>query len=241
MEKNNLQFEPLSQIATIIVTDYTYLNKDAFLNDLKRGNIISRYDVVEEEIKIDGEQKPSPFVIEQLKTVLPQEFTARRNNIIFTFFPAEFKLSVVKKDFARENFPELVKITNDLLDRKVSEIGALGLNFVAEFNLQNIKLQLLNNNVESIKDFNKNSTFEFVLPLDYRDEDGSIATYRIRKSRGGGDTGEDRYYEVSVNFHFDFKELNTKAKFDKIEAILSETYYSKFLATSQEFLALNDR
>ena len=81
MEKNTLQFEPLSQIATVIVTDYIYLNKDALLNDLKRGNIISRYDVVEEEIKIDSEQKPSPFVIEQLKTGLPQN-----EMILFSLF-----------------------------------------------------------------------------------------------------------------------------------------------------------
>ena len=123
----------------------------------------------------------------------------------------------------------------------MSDIEAFGLNFSAEFKLGQIKLQLLNKDVEKINDFKKNLTFEFVLPLDYKNEDGSIATYRIRKSRDGDGVNEDRYYEVNVNFHFDLKNFSTIEKFTKIGKIKFSDYYKKFLLTSQEFLALNDR
>jgi len=245
MKKVSEEFEPINQSATIVVTNYIYANRNSFMNDLRRQNIIDRYTVEEkrdyESSKI-GEERVNvthnlpPEIIE----LLPQEYTTKCG-INFKLLPApEFKLTITTKKLTEEAFEDFSNITNDLLDKKFTDIEAFGLNFSAEFKLGEIKLQLLNKDVENISDFKRNLTFEFVLPLDYKDQDGCIATYRIRKSRGGDESKDDRYYEVNVNFHFDLQELSTKAKIEKIEKFKFNEYYKKFLLTSQEFLALNN-
>lgn len=245
MDKINKVFEPINQSVTIVVTNYFYINRSSFWNDLTKGNIINRYDVKAKEAHTDipSEENTniSPPLPAELIEILPQEYTTKAG-INFQLFPApEFKLTVSTRDLNEAAFNNFSKITNDLLDRKFTDIEAFGLNFLAEFNLEKIKLQLLNKDVEKIDTFKKNRSFEFVLPLNKDEEDDSIATYRIRKLEGGDETNKDRIYEVNVNFHFNLQSLSTKEKIKKIDELNFNNYYKKFLSTSQEFLALNDR
>ncbi len=235
-----MAFEALNQQATIVVANYNYINSNLFLKELKNNRIIEKYELHEETFT-NSNVPNDPLLLQQLRNVFPIKLKSSNTDIYFQFMPApDFKLSIFKDNFILDDFTNLKEIAEDLIDPQTSVISAIGLNFSAEFNLGDIKLQLLNSKVETIEDFDKNRTFEFVLPIEYKNEN-LVATYTITKIKGGDNTGEDRYYEISVNFHFNLRGLKTEEKVKKIKDVLNIDYYNKFLDKCQRFLALNDK
>lgn len=235
-----MKFEPINQKASVVVTNYNFINFESFFSELQVKKIAEQYELIISKVKISGDMPTDESFIRGLQSILPSKLKSKNTNIDLTFIFGEGKLIISKDNFNLENdFSNLQSLSEDLIDLKTSDIFAIGINFTSEFNLKKVKLQLLNKAVQDIEDFEKNMTFQFILPLEYREEN-LIATYKIQKVKGGNNSGEDRIYQIDVNFHFDLHLLKTGEKDKKIKAVLNADYYNRFLDKCQKFLSLND-
>lgn len=226
--------------AILVATNYNFSSTEEFFETLESRNFVKKYDLQKVPVKIVGNIPAGSLFVPDISGFIPFSLISNNTKIKLVYNGPEAKLVIDKDKFCIDNdFENFKNLSIDVLDLKTSDIKAIGLNFSADFNLGNIKLNLLNNNVVEIDDFEKNLTFEFVLPIDYPDEN-LVATYRIKKISGGDNTGEDRIYNISVNYHFDVFDLNTSEKISKIKTILEKNYYVKFMEKCQGFLNLND-
>lgn len=123
----------------------------------------------------------------------------------------------------------------------MSDIKAMGLNFISLFNLKDKKLKILNDNIDQyLPNFKKNIAFQLTLLLQL---DDCIATYKIRKKSGGDDTNEDRIYQIDANLHFNVSLNRTQDKINKINDItdnIDTKYLPIFNQECNNILAMND-
>ncbi len=232
-------FEIINPKATLVATNYNFTSAIEFQQKLEERDIVSKYALEEQEAKFAGAIPPAA-ILKDMKPFFPLMYCNKDTKIIVTYIQQEFKLSVEKNNISEENYGDYKSLCGEIIDLKLSDINAIGINYAGEFNLGKNKLQLLNNEIlGEIPDFALNLTFEFALPIKYENR-GLISTYKIRKISGGDDTNKDRIYKISVNNHFDISKLSTSEKSKKLEEILSENLYKEYLEKCQGFLRLND-
>lgn len=234
-------FEALNSKATLVAINYNFSSAKEFAEKLETKNILSRYGLHLQEMSFTGNGiLPPPPVLNDIRSIMPYEYMSKDTSIRVAYTQNEFKLFIDKLGISTENFREFEELSKEIIDFKLSDITAIGINFSAEFNLGELKLNLLSNEtIEAISDFSQNKTFEFVLPIEYPNR-GLIATYRIRKVGGGDNTGEPRVYEIRVNYHFDISEMTTANKSVKIKDIISPVLYNEFLGKCKQFLSVNN-
>lgn len=235
-------FEPKSIKSTIVALNFIFPNGADFFEKLREKGLIEKYNLKPEpqSFTVRSNIEPPKEVLNGISSFIPVSLVSADTLIKVIYVQQEYKLIVEKENFDNKCFDDYSKLINDLLDFKLSDISAIGFNFDAVYNLGNLKLNLLNTSiVDKIPDFTKNSTFEFVLPIDYK-ERGMIATYRIKKISGGDNTGEDRLYNIKVNYHYALANMTTTEKIQKINEIISINLYNEFLEKSNKFLELND-
>lgn len=235
-------FEPVEHKAVIVATNYLFANTKEFYNEIIQKKLKEDYDIEFAKLEIKGDLPEGKINLEQMKEIFPiAMLTSNKNNTMAQLNVAEAKLSIDKENFKTNELTDLKKYLYDLIDLKSSDISALGLNFIAIFNLGQKKLKILNESIEdNMPNFKYNKTFQLILPLQI---DNYIATYKIRKLKGGDNTQEDRLYQIDVNFNFDLSQLKTKEKLDKIEELLIEietVYYHDFLEECNNLLKMND-
>ncbi len=234
-------FEPLNIKATYVAINYNFTNPLEFAEKLESKNILNKYGLKLQEAKFAGQGPvPPPQVISDLRMFVPFIYISEDTSIEVIYSQNEFKLYINKQDLNHDNYSDYYSLAHDILDFKLSDISAIGINYSAEFNLGKTKLNLINSDaVNAIKDFNRNKTFEFVLPIEYKERD-LLATYRIKKLSGGDEAHDNRVYEVKVNYHFDLSKMSTADKAKKVEEILSVEIYDEFLEKCQQFLSVNN-
>lgn len=234
-----MTFEAKEVKATLVALNYVCAINE-FTEKLEEKDIIDKYKLKLQDIQWNGQPLPPQPIMNEIRTWVPYIYETEDTTIQVSYSLNEFKLTIEKKNFSESAFDEFKNLSNDILDLKLSDITAIGVNYNALFNLGEAKLSLLNNDIiEKVPDFEKNLTFEFVLPIQY-EERNLVATYRIKKVSGGGDSKEPRIYRINVNFHFDISKLSTIEKAEKLKEILSYNLYDEFVVNSQKFLELND-
>ena len=236
-------FIPENFKATLVAINYNFSSTSAFDEELENKGIIKKYNLlrIPSDIQINGPLPNDPMIMQQLTSIAPCEYVTDKTKIKLQYRGVETKLIIDKDNFNKEQDAEEFKsLSEDVLDLKISDIRAIGINYSADFNLGSARLKLLNTEVEDIEDFKNNITFEFVLPIEYIDRD-EIATYRVKKVSGGDNTGNDRIYNVSVNFHYKFESYNTSTKVKKIEDILRLDNYNDYIKKANGFLNINDK
>lgn len=236
-------FIPENFKTTLVAINYSFSSNNAFEDELVNKGIIERYNLqkVQPNIQINGSLPNDPMIMQQLAILTPCEYITDKTKIKLQYRGTETKLIIGKDNFNKEDDAEdFKKLSEDVLDLKISDIRAIGINYSADYNLGLTRLQLLNNEVEELEDFKNNITFEFVLPIEYKDKD-EIATYRVKKISGGDDTDNDRIYNVSVNFHYKFDSYNTSKKVKRIEDILKLDNYNDYIKKANGFLNINDK
>lgn len=231
-------FEAINPKAILIALNYNCSSSVEFASKLEERDLINKYNLQLGEIKMQG-QVPPEEVLNSLKGLFPCIYTTNDTKIEIIYTQKEFKLSITKMGMDEKEFNNFRDLSSDILDLKLSDVSAIGMNYSAEFDLGSARLDILNNKITSIPDFVQNLTFEFKLPI-YYPERNLVASYRIKKVKGGDGTGEPHIYNISVNFHFDINQLNTGEKAQKVKEILSYDLYEEFLNKSQEFLKLNN-
>ncbi len=230
-----MSFPKNNETAAAVALNYNFLNWQEFTN--KNKKILLNYQFHEsQKIQIQGGQ-PSEEELAQLSSLVPLQTISNSTGVVLTFSPQDKKLILKKEKFNKDfDYSNLNQIFAEMIDSKISEVAAIGLNYSADFVLGDLKLQLLSDKVLEIDAFKRNETFEFVLPAKY---DDYLATYRIRKILPI-DSCNGRVYEVSVNFHFDLNNLMSKEKMNKLDEIKNKDYYQEFVDTANKFLELND-
>lgn len=236
------KYTPINIKAIVVATNYNFFSGENYINTIREKQLDKMYELIPQEtsIRIQGEQPFNINNIPNLSSLMPIIFRDSKSGVEINYINPEQKIMIRKLDFSKNSFELFKNISTNFLDLKLSEINAIGINYSADFNLGNAKLQLLNTNIENeIPDFKHNLTFEFVLPIKYKNRD-LVANYRIKKIQGGDNTSNPRIYNVSVNFHFDISKLTTKDKYGKLENILNVNMFDEFLDKCQGFLKLND-
>ena len=225
---------------TLVAINYKCATVGEFDSKLKEKNILSKYNLELQDINIaNADNIPLP-VMDGLISLLPCTYQSKDTTVKVVYAQREFKLSIEKLNLTNDNFEEFKRLSGEILDLKLSDISAIGINYSAEYNLGKSKLMLLNNDiVNKVPDFAKNRTFELVLPLCYENR-GMVATYRIKKIKGGDNTKEERIYSIKANYHYDISRMTTNEKIQQIENILSFNLCHEFLDNGQKFLELND-
>ena len=233
-----IMYEAINPKATLVALNYNFLSTNEFSNKLEEKDIINRYKLKLQDLSWQG-QLPPQQIINDIRAMLPYVYKSEDTTIQLTYSQNDFRLSIEKINLNELNFDEFKNLSGDVIDLKLSDISAIGINYTALFNLKGSRLDILNDKITNIPDFDKNLTFEFKLPIFYK-ERNLVASYRIKKVINGDVPDSEHIYEINVNFHFDIKQLSTGEKTEKLKEILSCNLYTEFLQKSQEFLKLNN-
>lgn len=232
--------EAINPKATLVALNYNFANTAEFMEKLKAKNILDKYALKQDKqtIEYQGPVPPPTPLLNDLRNILPLTFTSEDTTVKIVYAQQELKLVIDKDNILECNFNEYKSLSYDFIDLKVSDINAIGMNYSAKFDMGKEKLLLLSAaTVSAVRNFDKNISFEFILPIK-DDEKGVLSTYRVRKI--SEDSAEKHIYEISVNFHFDISELSTAEKTNKLNEIISLNLYKEFEAQCQRFLGVNN-
>ena len=234
-------YKPLSQKFTCVFLNYKHKDVESFETALKDRTIWERYNLREADTEIvtDAPIELMPVLMKRfpLRAYTIQSLDAKLEYVDF-----ESKIMISKTDPTKEELQELEKFITEIADFKISDIEAMGINFITVYELPHKKLQVLNENIEEkFPNFSKNKTFQLILPLQL---DGYVATYKITKNEKEKPADEEpRQYTIDVNFHIDVQStLKTTDKFDKITSNvnkISTYYYKEYLSDSENILGMN--
>lgn len=194
---------------------------------------------IEPKINVDTDNEISRNrVIEKIKNQLPIAiFASDAINISINNNENQLFLSSIVNNqdptFLCEMFESLLKANID----KFSNLSSIMLTYTKNVNAENEKLKLLNEDVEKIKDWNKNKTFILTIPFEYED---FIVSFKIQKLIPKIENIKDRSYQFSAIFSLRFSEKEDKQeKFRKILQKYSEHFYSNiFNEKYNEFMGL---
>lgn len=229
--------KPINPKATLVALNYNFSSIPEFIDKLKAKNILEKYSLKQEnqKIQITGNIPPAP-VINDLRNFLPLTFISADTTVKIIYTQQELKLVIAKENILENNFQEYKNLSYDFIDFKISDINAIGMNYSAQFNLGKEKLLLLSQEtVSAVPTFDKNISFEFILPLK-DDTKGVLSTYRVKKV--SEETAQEHIYEISVNFHYDISQLSTMDKTNKLNEIISLNSYKEFEAQCNRFLGV---
>lgn len=238
-----MQFNATEEKIIIVVTNYLFNSITEFENDENCKMYMQNYNLTKILPNIQSASISIPLpIMQQLQNALPvATYETPDKDLKVTYNDIDknisFEISKVNKDYI-----DIIKnVVDNFIDIKISDIKAIGLNFISQFNLGNNKLKILNNNIETyMPNFKNNRTFQLTLLLQL---DDCVATYKIRKLSGGDDTNEDRIYQIDSNFHFDISLGKTQEKINKIISItgnLDKKYFPSFKNECNQILAMND-
>lgn len=237
-----MTFEATNEKIIIVVTNYLYSSAREFENDEFIKANITNYKLKKCIPNINtSEPIPKP-VLEQLQSSLPiVTFETEDQNFKVTYNDLEKNISFEICNLNEPDFEMLKMMVENFVDPKMSDLRAIGINFISQFNLGNNKLKLLNDKIETyMPNFKKNRTFQLTILLQL---DDCVATYKIRKISGGDDTKENRIYQIDANFHFDLSICKTQRKIEKITNLmdnLNKKYLPIFKTECNNILAMND-
>lgn len=229
--------KPINPKATLVALNYNFSSIPEFIDKLKAKNILEKYSLKQENqtIQFTGNLPPAP-IIKDLRNFLPLTFISADTTVKIIYTQQELKLVIAKENILENNFQEYKNLSYDFIDFKISDINAIGMNYSAQFNLGKEKLLLLSQEtVSAVPTFDKNISFEFILPLK-DDTKGVLSTYRVKKV--SEETAQEHIYEISVNFHYDISELSTMDKTNKLNEIISLNSYKEFEAQCNRFLGV---
>lgn len=228
-------FEVQNEKAIVVVLNYNFPNFQILCEDARNRKILTNYNFENRSMPLHVRGQVSPEFLQQMALSSPSMAISAETAVKMTFSPQEAKLILEKEHFNKESdFENFAAIAEGLIDSKISDITAIGLNFSAEFNLGALELNLFNNQLFEIESFKKSASFEFILPVKYETH---TATYRIVKS----ENQENNLYEIAVNCHFELSDRSAIERVKKIQSILGGYYYEAFLKTANEFLKLNNK
>lgn len=239
-----MEFKPENQKAITVATNYCVESHDELWAIFEKEGIVEEYalEKIIPNITIESEEEPPQELKEDILKSLPCSFNSKNTNIQLINFGRERKILIEKNQYLHDQDAEkYIDLANKVVGIRSSEISAIGLNYTADFNLGLAKLQLLSDKVgENVPYFTQNITFEFVLPIEFKDED-LVATYKVKKVKGDGTEESPRIYNISANFHFKLTGLTSDAaRVKRIEKILSGNYYKMFMEQCEGFLKIND-
>lgn len=179
-----------------------------------------------------------------LKSLPVAVFSSKKNNADIVLLENEKKLSFSNNKFDIKNLNMINTSIDILLGCNLSSISQIGFNFSSEFEFNNKKLKLLNEDIEKIKIndkaiWDKNKTFILTLPFDFGDH---VSTYKIQKMLPvSGESSHKRIYKIDVNQNFDIKRENNIAKNSDIIAIINKfesLYHNEYKSMCSEFLKM---
>ena len=233
-----MDFNSINTKTILVATNYLY-------NSIQEFEQCKCYKKYEEQHKLN---KITPSIIGAPLTMPPEMLqqmvpvTAYKiNEVDVSYSNIEKVLATKIEETSKEKLVGLSNIFYEFLDSKISDISALGINFISQYNLGNRKLKVLNQDIDKhIIDFKKNKAFQVTLLLEY---DDCNATYKIRKYSGGDNTGEPRIYQIDVNMHFDMYSKNTQEKINLTSNILNNLegkYYKMFNEKCNQILEMSD-
>lgn len=238
-----MTFNAIEQHIIVVVTNYLFNSNIEFENDENSKLYMQKYHLkkILPNIKTPVGTIP-PNIVQQMQGVIPVvNYEDENKNLRLTYNDIEKNISFEVQDINTESITLLKEAIKDFIDLKMSDIKAMGLNFISLYNLGDKKLKILNNNIEKyIPNFKKNIVFQLTLLLQL---DDCVATYKIRKKSGGDDTGEDRIYQIDANFHFNISLGRTQDKINKINDItnnIDTKYFPIFNDECNNILAMNN-
>ena len=236
-------FNAFEQHIVVVVTNYLFNSNVEFENDNNSKIYMQRYGLnkILPDIKTPTGNIP-PNIVQQMQGVIPiVNYEDEHKNLRLTYNDIDKNISFEVRRVNENSIKLLKDAIKDFIDIKMSDIKAMGLNFISLYNLGNKKLKILNNDIEKyLPNFQKNIAFQLTLLLQL---DDCVATYKIRKKSGGGDTNEDRIYQIDANLHFDISLWRTQDKINKITDItnnIDTKYFPIFNEECSNILAMND-
>lgn len=236
-----MQYNAADEKIIVVVTNYLYNSTIEFENDSKI--YFKEFNLSKVSPSIQFSNVPVPMqILEQIQGSLPivtYESVDKSFKLTYSDVDKTISFEIVKSE--KYLISMLKSAIDKFIDAKVSDVKAMGFNFVSQYNLANKKLKLLNTNIETfIPNFKNNRAFQVTLLLQLAD---CVATYKIRKTSGGDDTGEDRIYQIDSNFHFDFSTARTKDKIDKIAEYVQNldiVYLNEYKKECNNILAMSN-
>ena len=229
-------FQPENEKITAVILNYNFPNGQTFRENPIIKRVFEACGFEERSIPVNIHGPVTPDVLNHLSASSPCRAVSPENGFALTFVPQEARLILEKDPFFKDvDFENLKNIlgTEALSGAKISDISAIGLNFSAEFNFGQKRLQLFNDAILGVDAFSRNLTFELLFPAKY---EGYVATYKMREIAS---SSEDKRYEISVNFHFELMNFGPRDKLYRVDEILGGDYYSEFLKTADDFLGLH--
>lgn len=238
-----MSFNTINEKIIIVVTNYLYNSVAEFESDENCKLYMSNYHLEKELPIIQSGNNPIPTpILQQIQSNLPiATYKTSDNRFKLTYNDLNKNITFEISEINDDSIIFIKKLVDSFVDLKMSDVKAIGLNFISQFDLGNNKLKILNDKIETyMPNFKKNRTFQLTLLLQL---DDCVATYKIRKLSGGDDSGENRIYQIDSNFHFDVSLGTTQEKINKISAItdnLSRKYLSSFKNECNNILGMND-
>jgi hypothetical protein len=234
-------YTAVSQKFTCVFLNYKYKDVESFETALKDRDIWNEYKLsaVDPEIETDAPLHMIPALIKSLPL---RAYTSETLKAKLEYIDFESKIMISKINPTEEELRKLETFIAKIADFKISDIEAIGINFITVYELPHKKLQVLNQNIEKVfPNFSKNKTFQLILPLQL---DGYVATYKITKEiKKEHEDEEPRKYTIDANFHIDIESILTTP--DKVQIItsnvnkISNYYYKEYLSDSENILGMN--
>ncbi len=238
-----MTFNAIEQHIVVVVTNYLFNSNVEFENDDNSKIYMQKYGLnkILPDIKTPI-GNISPNIVQQMQGVIPiVNYEDENKNLRLTYNDIDKNISFEVQKVNKDSIKLLKDAIKDFIDIKMSDIKAIGLNFISLYNLGDKKLKILNNDIEKyLPNFKKNIAFQLTLLLQL---DDCVATYKIRKKSGGDDTNEDRIYQIDANLHFDISLGRTQEKINKINNItdnIDTKYFPIFSEECNNILAMND-
>lgn len=238
-----MTFNAIEQHIVVVVTNYLFNSNIEFENDDNSKIYMQKYGLKKIPPKINVPIGTIPSnIIQQMQGVIPVvNYEDENKNFRLTYNDIDKNISFEVININEDNIKLLKDAIKDFIDLKMSDIKAMGLNFISLFNLKDKKLKILNDNIDQyLPNFKKNIAFQLTLLLQL---DDCVATYKIRKKSGGDDTNEDRIYQIDANLHFNVSLNRTQDKINKINDItnhIDTKYLPIFNQECNNILAMND-
>lgn len=212
---------------SFVVAGYT-VSVEEFPYMIQYNPALQDFQTVEQKFNINNPDNTqiSEEVIEKIKQSFPvKNYSSDSLDCKITHSTVDNKLIFEINNFSK-NTERIEKIINAFiafLINKDKDIFAIGFN-ISENCLLDRKLKILNNEIETLKDWNTNTSFQVVLP--FQNDNNITATYKIQKiSEKFVDDKKIREYKISVNFN---KFLEGSKKITLIKEFLN-TCFDKFI------------
>ena len=166
------------------------------------------------------------------------------NNIKVLYSGMDRRIDISTNEY--DNNKDLLKdILTILVDFKLTEINAIGINYSADCRTDHNRLSIFNERINdnTFSNWSDNLGFTVTIPLQLKKFD-CIGTYTVRKLAGGNteDSFVPYLYQITVNYNFDINMVGVGARdrLDFIEKLVNniEKLYKDFNKKCEEITSL---